>query len=316
MKIQKLILTSIAIAGAMLSCSEPEPVNIYGNIAGKITDESTGEAIDGVTVEISGINQTQKTGSNGSYSFEKIPADDYTVYVSKSGYVSDSKTVTVVASKTAQGDFSLNKDLPVANPNSLTLTNNSYSASIELKNTRSGEMNYTIETSKAWLLVSPVSGTIASMNSRIIKVTVDLDKVSYGEYNEKLTELLENAGYSVFLPQRDGMEAARTTGMSEEKKAEAISVCEAYEEDGISGWRTFTTEEAKEFRDQYDDTIVALSDMLAENGLDRFNKYDCRYLCNDFNSTFCFYNTQIVKSGETVDYALRLVKKVRVEKAK
>lgn len=42
------------------------------------------------------------------------------------------------------------------------------------------------------------------------------------EYNEKLTELLENAGYSVFLPQRDGMEAARTTGMSEEKKAEAI----------------------------------------------------------------------------------------------
>lgn len=96
----------------------------------------------------------------------------------------------------------------------------------------------------------------------------------------------------------------------------AISVCEAYEEDGISGWRTFTTEEAKEFRDQYDDTIVALSDMLAENGLDRFNKYDCRYLCNDFNSTFCFYNTQIVKSGETVDYALRLVKKVRVEKAK
>lgn len=100
------------------------------------------------------------------------------------------------------------------------------------------------------------------------------------------------------------------------KKAEAISVCEAYEEDGISGWRTFTTEEAKEFRDQYDDTIVALSDMLSKNGLDRFNKYDCRYLCNDFNSTFCFYNTQIVKSGETVDYALRLVKKVRVEKAK
>lgn len=100
------------------------------------------------------------------------------------------------------------------------------------------------------------------------------------------------------------------------KKAEAISVCEAYEEDGISGWRTFTTDEAKEFRDQYDDTIVALSDMLSENGLDRFNKYDCRYLCNDCNSTFCFYNTQIVKSGETVDYALRLVKKVRVEKAK
>lgn len=100
------------------------------------------------------------------------------------------------------------------------------------------------------------------------------------------------------------------------KKAEAMSVCEAYEEDGIKGWRTFTTKEAKEFRDQYDDTILTLSEMLRENGLDGFNKYDCRYLCNDFKSTFCFYNTKIINSGETVDYALRLVKTVRVEKAK
>lgn len=197
MKIQKNILAGLILVSAVLSCTEPEPVNIYGNIAGKITDESTGEAIDGVTVEISGINQTQKTGSNGSYSFEKIPADDYTIYVSKSGYVSDSKTITVVASKTAQGDFSLNKDLPVATPNSLTLTNDSYSASIELKNTRSGEMNYTIETSKAWLLANPVSGTIASMNSRIIKVTVDLDKVNFGEYNEKLIINVGEASLSI-----------------------------------------------------------------------------------------------------------------------
>lgn len=100
------------------------------------------------------------------------------------------------------------------------------------------------------------------------------------------------------------------------KKAEAVQICETYEEDGITGWRTFSKEEAEEFRDQYDDTIVTLSDMLWENGLDRFNKYDYRYLCNDCNSTFCFYNTKILNSGETVDYGLRLVKKIRVEKAK
>lgn len=99
------------------------------------------------------------------------------------------------------------------------------------------------------------------------------------------------------------------------KKAEAIQICETYEVDGITGWRTFTTEEAKEFRDQYDDTILTLSDMLSEYGLDRFNKYDYRYLCNDCNSTFCFYNTDVRQSGETVDYGLRLVKQVRIEKA-
>ena len=44
-------------------------------------------------------------------------------------------------------------------------------------------------------------------------------------------------------------------------------------------------------------TSDRICEMLSKNGLDRFNKYDCRYLCNDFNSTFCFYNTQIIKSA-------------------
>ncbi|WP_299170909.1 hypothetical protein [uncultured Bacteroides sp.] len=100
------------------------------------------------------------------------------------------------------------------------------------------------------------------------------------------------------------------------KKAEALSVCEAYEVDGISGWRTLTTEEAEEFREQYASTLEELNEILQENGIDSFDKYDCRYLCNNLNSTFCFYNNKILNSGETVDYALRLVKKVRVEKAK
>lgn len=99
------------------------------------------------------------------------------------------------------------------------------------------------------------------------------------------------------------------------KKAEARSVCEAYEVDGITGWRTFTTDEAKEFRDQYAGTMEELNEILQENGIDSFDKYDCRYLCNELNSTFCFYNNKVLNSGETVDYALRLVKEIRVKKA-
>lgn len=98
------------------------------------------------------------------------------------------------------------------------------------------------------------------------------------------------------------------------KVDEAVAASEAYEVDGITGWRVLTVEEAKEFRDQYDETIVELSEYLFENGIDRFNKYDIRYLCDDFNSTFCFYNTRISKSGKTVDYGLRLFKEVIVEK--
>ena len=41
-------------------------------------------------------------------------------------------------------------------------------------------------------------------------------------FNLKLTEMLENAGYSVFLPQRDGNEAALMTDMTEGEKSAAI----------------------------------------------------------------------------------------------
>lgn len=42
------------------------------------------------------------------------------------------------------------------------------------------------------------------------------------DFNAELTDMLENAGYSVFLPQRDGMEAAFIENMSENEKALAI----------------------------------------------------------------------------------------------
>lgn len=42
------------------------------------------------------------------------------------------------------------------------------------------------------------------------------------DFNTELTNLLENAGYSVFLPQRDGMEAAFIENMTENEKALSI----------------------------------------------------------------------------------------------
>ena len=42
------------------------------------------------------------------------------------------------------------------------------------------------------------------------------------EYNLKLTELLEDYGYEVFLPQRDGLLAAELEGKTEEEKTRMI----------------------------------------------------------------------------------------------
>lgn len=185
---KRSLLYFVSIIGLLCSysCAEPDPVYIYGNIAGKVTEEGSNNAIEGATIEISGIEQSVKTGSNGMFKFEKLPADNYTIYVSKDGYVSDSKVITVVASQTAQSDFSLLKNLPEATPAEVLLTTANNSASIELKNTRSADMEFTIQASQPWLSVSPTNGVIASKNVKILKVVADYSKIDYGEYTESV----------------------------------------------------------------------------------------------------------------------------------
>ena len=122
-------LASIIVLMNSYSCTESNPVYIYGNIAGKVTEEGSNKPIEGATIEISGIEQAVKTGSNGIFKFEKLPADNYTVYVSKDGYVADSKVITIVAAQTAQCDFSLQKNLPQAIPSEIQLNTTTSSAS-------------------------------------------------------------------------------------------------------------------------------------------------------------------------------------------
>ena len=186
MKRSLLYFVSLIGLLCLYSCTEPDPVYIYGNIAGKVTEEGSNNAIEGATIEISGIEQSVKTGSNGMFKFEKLPADNYTIYVSKDGYVSDSKVITVVASQTAQSDFSLLKNLPEATPSEVLLTTANNTASIELKNTRSADMEFTIQASQPWISVSPTNGVIASKNVKILKVVADYSKIGYGEYTESV----------------------------------------------------------------------------------------------------------------------------------
>lgn len=196
---KKIALALVALLFLMgtHSCTESTSVYIYGNIAGKITEEGNNNAIEGVVIEISGIEQSVKTGSNGMFKFDKLPADNYTLYVSKDGYVTDSKVITVVASQTTLCDFSMQKNLPEVSSSEISLTAINTSTSIELKNTRSGDMNFSIQTSQPWISVSPTNGTIASKNTKIIKISADLSKIDYGDYTESIVINVGEASLSI-----------------------------------------------------------------------------------------------------------------------
>lgn len=82
-----------------------------GSITGTVRS-STGAAISGATVSVAGGGSTT-TASDGSYTLSDVTAGTYTVTASKTGYDSNSKSVTVVAGQSVTADFSLTL-VPVA----------------------------------------------------------------------------------------------------------------------------------------------------------------------------------------------------------
>jgi uncharacterized protein (TIGR02145 family) len=192
---KKILLLPILII--MSTCDEPDPVYTKGDIAGKISQEGTNIPLSGVTVSITGVEQTMKTGEDGEYIFSELEADNYSVAVSKLGYIGDTKVLEVVPEKTTIGDFSLMMDLPTANPTTLIFNNDALTKNLELSNPRSGDMQYVLETSKEWLKVSPQSGIIPSQNKKVIQVTVETEGLAYGNYDELVIINVGDASLSI-----------------------------------------------------------------------------------------------------------------------
>lgn len=65
----------------------------YGVVTGTVTDEA-GTPIEGVTVTISGLEETVTTDANGKYSVENVSVETHSVTFSKAGWETISVTVT------------------------------------------------------------------------------------------------------------------------------------------------------------------------------------------------------------------------------
>ena len=92
---------------------------------------------------------------------------------------------------------------------------------------------------------------------------------------------------------------------------EALPALANYQVDGFRGWSIFSSQEAKAFRNQYRKNLYDLNEFIESNGYDGFKK-EGRYLCSQADSTFSFSNNRIIKAGDTPNYYLRGIKKIRV----
>lgn len=105
------------------------------------------------------------------------------------------------------------------------------------------------------------------------------------------------------------------------EKGEALEILNGYEKDGISGWRTFTKDEAKEFHKEFSSRLGELNAYLQENGLNIFYIGDeenrARYLCDNGENAFSIYGgTNIKAAGKTVKYYLRPLKTIILKEKK
>lgn len=192
MKIFRYLLVLLFVLG----CAKDEPVPTTGNLRGKITDAETSSPLKDVNVEIGGSSYT--TGSDGSYFFNNLIAQTYSVSVSKTGYIADSKSVQVRAEQTITSDFVLSKNLPQIQPSSVTITDEDGSKSVTLRNTQTDPIGFSTQVSKSWIEVSPSTGSIAANSQTIITITINFEEIDFGEYNENI--VINVSGSSLSIP--------------------------------------------------------------------------------------------------------------------
>lgn len=104
-----LLLCTALLGG----CQEPEVLQVTGYIEGTVTDYETTQSIAGVMVDMVSnssttfAKQSRQTGNDGKFAFKDLEAGSYKLSFSRSGYLENSKDVTIIAGQTVSSDVAL-----------------------------------------------------------------------------------------------------------------------------------------------------------------------------------------------------------------
>ena len=90
----KKLATILCSALLLVACTEPA-VDTFGNIGGTVSDADTGIPLSGVSVQLTPTGYSQVTGSNGTFQFDNLDVQEYTLTFKRSGYQTYQHKVTV-----------------------------------------------------------------------------------------------------------------------------------------------------------------------------------------------------------------------------
>lgn len=166
----------------LVACTE-EQVETTGSIYGIVNDATNGEPVPMAHVSLNPGGKATNTGSDGRYEFLNMELGQYTIQISKSGYVTNTKQITVVAGQQASGDMLLTSEQQEADiridPTSLNFGTTQDELVVTLTNQGNAATDWALELGEnPWLSASLLSGNIAAGKTQSIIFSVDRDKLS------------------------------------------------------------------------------------------------------------------------------------------
>lgn len=189
------LLTLLTAFLLVCSCEKEEEGTLTGNLVGKVIDFVTGEVLQDAMVTIIPGGLSRTTGSDGYFEFLDLEPKQYEIQAMRPGYVTNNKTVLVVAGQDRVGDIRLS---PVEEKGKLALSvsylnfgPSSNSLSFEILNIGNRPFNWNISglDKVDWLSVLPASGTVEAGKSNVVVVSLNRDVIK----EAKETVILVNA---------------------------------------------------------------------------------------------------------------------------
>ncbi len=195
----KAVILSFLLFTLFGGCTEEKEVIKYGSIAGVVYDESVGEPIPVVKLELTPSGKTAVTGSDGSFSFINIETKDYTIKADKKGYQSGSNVVSVVAGTTTECNLTLMR-IPAyvtADKTELNFGDNLSltTLSFNIVNSSYENLSWHIEydTLSSFISkVSPDKGTTQYGKTSAIVVNINRDKLNVGLNESNIVVVSDN----------------------------------------------------------------------------------------------------------------------------
>jgi len=112
-RVKYIALLLVSVVLILSACTPFDFGGLFGGktatVGGTVTDAITVEALSGVTVKSGNISGT--TDSEGKYVLYKVPISNTSISASKSGYMTNTQSLSLVADKQKTVNFSLSPEL-------------------------------------------------------------------------------------------------------------------------------------------------------------------------------------------------------------